>query len=86
MGYLPHSSINHWVGEFSVSALFEDLENHAHCLITSVYGPSLNQRRAVYWREMLSEIDGMGLGALEEISTSFGFWRRNLVAVAFLKK
>lgn len=33
---------NHWVGDFSVSVLFEVLENHREGLISSVYGPNDN--------------------------------------------
>lgn len=42
--------IDSWRGDFSVSAVIEDLENNQRWLITTVYGPNLSQRRIHLWR------------------------------------
>ena len=37
---------------FFVSVVFEDFENNKDCIICVVYGPNVNQRRAVFWSEL----------------------------------
>lgn len=40
------------MGDFSVSVVFEDLENHQDCIISAVYGANSSQRRNDFWREL----------------------------------
>ena len=40
------------MGAFSVFAVFEDLENYEDCIISVVYGPNVNQRKANFWSEL----------------------------------
>lgn len=41
------------MGEFSVSVVFEDLENHRDTAsLAFVYSPNINQGRADLWKEL----------------------------------
>ncbi|XP_058092477.1 uncharacterized protein LOC131238909 [Magnolia sinica] len=45
---LEHS----WVGVFSVSVILQDKSAKFQCLISAVYGPTLNARRSEFWDEL----------------------------------
>lgn len=69
-----------WIGEFSVSAMLEDLANNSKWLITSVYGPNYIGMRLDFWKELGSWNGAWCVGAWEGTGMSSDFQARSWVA------